>query len=268
MKIVLRDDDTCFYTKPEELETAFSGLEDVPISISVIPFAAYEHRGTFPYKNCVQRTDFPDIEENQELVSYLKQKLDSGKYELLLHGIHHQYKENGNGEWITEMRSLPYSAMRAGIIRGKRHLEAIFSTRITAFVGPSNDISADCAAILDELGINTNYMVFKKINRRITLVNVVNYLRCNVYRVVKGGRYAGVLCYRNHKEVCSFPFEGYEQARRLYTKCRQAGHPLVLYTHYWSLIEDVAEKEALIRFVQWATENGAEFVKMNQIWEN
>ena len=55
MKIALRDDDTCFYTKPSELEEAFEGL-NIPISLSVVPFTVFSHAGTYPYgKNCLNR---------------------------------------------------------------------------------------------------------------------------------------------------------------------------------------------------------------------
>jgi hypothetical protein len=175
MKIILRDDDTCFYTDPNELEQAFADIPDVPISLSIIPFAAYEHRGTFPYKSKNKLSGYPDIALNQQLVSYLKEKLAAGKFSILLHAINHEYRILQSNEWETEMQYLPTEEILRGIASGKRHLEQIFDTSIKTFIGPSNDITTQCAIALEKLGLNTNYVVCKKFNRCASIHNLLNY---------------------------------------------------------------------------------------------
>ena len=267
MNVILRDDDTCFYTKPSDLEAAFGGLPAVPVSLSVVPFAAYEHRGTYPFRPEEPREGYADIADNQPLVSYLNEQFASGRYCLMLHGIHHEYHPRGDGEWDTEMRVLPYSRILEGILDGKRHLEQLFGREISTFIGASNDISADCEAALDEIGLHTNYMIYKKFNRRFNLHNVLNYLRANIYRAFTHKRYAGVLRCRRHCEVLSFPFENLEQMKECYRKCKESGHPLVVYTHYWSLNANPGEKAELAAFVNWAMADGADFITMNELWK-
>lgn len=267
MKVILRDDDTCFYTTPAELEAAFGDLPNVPISISVIPYAAYEHRGTFPFHTVAPVEGYADIADNQLLVDYLKKQVGCGRFSLMLHGIHHEYHPSSEGEWDTEMQYLPYDKIYQGILAGKKHLEQLFGIDISTFIGASNDISANCATALDEIGLHTNYMVYRKLNRRFSYHNVVNYLLCNIYRAVTHRRYSGVLRYNKHCEISSYPFESLNQMKDCYFQCKKAGHPLVVYTHYWSLNSQPAEKAELMDFVNWAIADGADFITMDQLWE-
>ena len=266
MKIVLRDDDTCFYTTPEELEMAFGDLHNVPISISVVPYAAFEHMGTYPYSGATAVEGYPDIADNVSLVEYLREKCYQGRFEIMMHALHHEYRKTATQGWITEMRCLSYEQMRKLINQGREHLESVFGSKITTFIGPSNDIPADCAYVLDQLGLHTNYMVFKKFNRKVSLYNIANYLRCNIFYAVTRKRYTGVLRYKNHQEICSYPFEGYEQMRKIYQRCKESNTPLVIYTHYWSLNKNQTEKQEYIKFIEWALNDGAEFIKMGQLW--
>ena len=42
------------------------------------------------------------LDENKKLVEFLKEGMKNNKYEVLLHGINHEYKLEDN-EWIPEM---------------------------------------------------------------------------------------------------------------------------------------------------------------------
>lgn len=266
MKIVFRDDDTCYYTDPSELESAFGDLPSIPLSLSVVPFAAYTHAGTCPYIGTKAAEKYPDIAGNQPLVSYLKEGIQQGKYELMLHGIHHEYYKTDADTWKTEMRFISPNELQKGISEGVKHLERVFDVKISTFIGPSNDIPADCAEILDNLGLHTNYMVTKQVNRRFTMNNIFNYLRSNIFRLFTGHRYSEVLQYKNHQEICSFPFEHYDQMVQQYNICKEYNQPLVIYTHYWNLNQNSNQKEEFNQFVNWVIKDGAEPVFMSQLW--
>lgn len=241
-------------------------MPDVPISISVIPYAAYEYRGTFPYKSVPPVEGYADIADNQALVSYLKKQTTSGRFSLMLHAINHEYHLRPDGEWDTEMQILPYQRIYDGILAGKNHLEQLFDVSISTFIGASNDISANCAAALDKIGLHTNYTVHRKFNRRFSIYNIANYLLCNTYRAVTHTRYAGVLRYHRHCEISSYPFEGLCKMKNRYKQCKKAGHPLVVYTHYWSLNSRPEEKAEFLEFINWVIADGAEFITMDQLW--
>lgn len=268
MKIVLRDDDTCYYTHPEELIAAFDDLYNIPISLSVIPFATYKHAETNPFFPHKEAGKYMDIAENVELVRFLQKKVIDNHFEIMLHGIHHEYRNNCGHDWKTEMQFYTTEELVRIFSMCKKHLETLFNQTIGTFIGPSNDISPNCAAALDYLGLNTNYTVSKKFNRLIAYDNVSNYLRCNLYKLLTAKRYRYPLKYRNHMEIASVPFENYEQIIKIYNECRTIEVPLVMYTHYWSLNKSIAEKRELSRFVSYALSDGAEFVTMKYIWNN
>lgn len=267
MKIVLRDDDTCFYTDPEELECAFQGLSNIPISLSLIPYAAYEHAGTFPYVKKHQIAEYADILGNQSLVEYLTNQVQQLRFELMLHGIHHEYRKNSKNQWETEMRYNSEKEIFDGVLSGKKHLEQAFGVNISTFIGPSNDISSACVKTIDNLGLHTNYIINKKFDRPLSVDNVFNYAKCNIFYLLTGERYAGVLSYKNHKEICSFEFKEFSQMISIYQICNKYNYPLVIYTHYWDLNTDFPKRVELESFIKWAIEDGATPVFMSQLWE-
>ena len=99
MKFAIRDDDTAYFTRPEELERAYDFLEKGPVSLSVIPFAVPCHeKGVRPYGEDIPFGYYP-VGENPELVSYLRKN----DYDLMLHGYSHEYRQI-DGTWYPEMR--------------------------------------------------------------------------------------------------------------------------------------------------------------------
>lgn len=50
MKFAIRDDDTCFFTKPSDLEKAYDFIDKGCISLSVVPYTVPIHKDdVFPY---------------------------------------------------------------------------------------------------------------------------------------------------------------------------------------------------------------------------
>ena len=49
MIIAIRDDDTSFFTKPQELEEAYDFITEGCISLSVVPFSVPYHKQSKPY---------------------------------------------------------------------------------------------------------------------------------------------------------------------------------------------------------------------------
>ena len=92
MKFAIRDDDTSYFTAPEELEKAYDFIKEGCISLSVVPNTVYTHKNTvFPYGKDNLCGEF-DISRNKELVDYLKQNKKENRYDILLHGYNHEYK--------------------------------------------------------------------------------------------------------------------------------------------------------------------------------
>lgn len=185
MKIALRDDDTCFYTRPEELEYAFEGL-NIPISLSVVPFAVFSHAGTYPYgpESLALKERYADVVENSSLVDYIKKGIAHGRYEVSLHGVHHEYFTGHGTEWVPETEYHDLKWLLANIDSSRKHLESVFDVDIQTFVAPSNAVSDACAMALDELGMNTNFTLNKHFMRSVSVPYLRNYILSNRFTVL------------------------------------------------------------------------------------
>ncbi len=260
MKIAIRDDDTSYYTRPEQLESAFIGLDNIPISLSVVPFAVKEHMGLNIYGEIDNHNKYSDIELNKELVDYIKKGIKQGRFEVIQHGINHEYRKESNGLWRAETEYLKKEELKRKIEVSKAHLEKIFEVKLNIFAAPSNAVSTICSEVLDDLGINVNCVVGRLMKRKISLYYILNYLKSNLFKLVTGQRYGGVLKYSNHKELNINDFKDFDTTWKLYNECKKYQFPMIIYTHYWDLNSDINKKEELKKFIKMATEDGAETV--------
>src|SRR5882672_7089980 len=90
MKVALRDDDTCYFTAPEELERVYDGLwQRIPVCLATVPFATGYERPGIAREHWHDRQAFaPD--RNPELVDALKHYVDHGRATIALHGYTHE----------------------------------------------------------------------------------------------------------------------------------------------------------------------------------
>jgi len=147
MKILIRDDDINYFTDAEILEEIYSNVwgKNIYVYFGVIPFQKGEKSGQVPEE--FQDTDkiFP-VEENKQLIQFLREKAKKGKVKIALHGYHHK-NENGKAEFFsgTEL----YMKMK----EGKNYLEKIFDSEVNYFIPPHNEISRSGvkAAIKNEM---------------------------------------------------------------------------------------------------------------------
>lgn len=258
MKIAIRDDDTSFYTTPQELEEAFADLEGFPISLSVVPFAVSEHAGTKPYGDVVEHGKYAPIGDNKELVGYIKERISIGQFEIVQHGINHEYREKTDGMWVPETEFLEEYQLIEKIGAGREYLEEVFGQRIEVFAAPSNAVTSQCASALDKLSLHTNSLFSKYFTRKFSLEYLSCYVKCNLFKLVTRTRYGGVLNFKNHKEITTFEFISYEQAIDIYHKYKNYHFPIIFYTHYWDLFRDNEKKKQLTRFIKEAIADGSE----------
>src|ERR1700730_8640881 len=92
----IRDDDTSFFTRPEELEVIYRPLwGQIPISLAVVPFTVAAHRIKVFSTSAPEGQTFP-FGETSELVTYLEERVQRRQIEIMLHGFTHQYQKS---EW-------------------------------------------------------------------------------------------------------------------------------------------------------------------------
>ena len=265
MRFAIRDDDTSYFTMPKELEKAYGFLKSSPVSLSVVPYTVASHKNIiFPYGENKKERQY-QIGENNELISYLKQGVQQGNYEILMHGITHEYKQI-NGDWISEMIWKDKEMLSKEISSGKIYLESLIQCDIKVFVAPNNHIDAKAISVLEDLEMDYSGIIQHK-DRLINGKYIKNYLFRWGYRALKGVPYGGVLYFGGHKELIAYPIGNFERLKKEYKLCKEKGNPFVIYTHYWDVIKTTETSENLKRIISYILEDGAELVKLSDCYK-
>jgi len=132
----IRDDDTCYFTQPAQLESCYEGIWDTcPVSLSIVPFHACTKSGAVPKKYWEGSKVFP-LERNRELVQFLRDGIERGRICATLHGYHHRDEFDGY-EFVAG------DDLAGKVLEGKRYLEDLLGQPIGAFVPPHNSLGRD-----------------------------------------------------------------------------------------------------------------------------
>lgn len=264
MIAAIRDDDTSYWTDPQDLEEAYKEIwaNKIPISLSVIPFAVKSHH-LGDWNNFFQEQSLKAIGENPDLIKFLSDKLKENKVFLMLHGFSHQYKVTGNKKdkailatrenlallrsdrkvtplvWFGEYNWKDYPQLKDETKRGKDYLEDLFHQKITVFVPPSNDISSGAAKAVAENGLNiSGTMRISKFNRSLDFYSIRNWTLKLLWRMKYNCVYPYVMSYGTHKELSAFgliPNLAFQELREKIDLCRKKDAPFVMATHHWEV---------------------------------
>jgi len=147
MQFCIRDDDTSFFTSPEQLEHAYGELTQWgPISLAVVPFHRAGTSKGVPAKYR-GRWSIPPLHENRSLVDFLRRGIAAGRYEAMLHGYYHdepdrRYEFQGGDDLVRRVTD------------GRKYLEDLLGTKIRVFVPPRNGIGRDGLLAIAKEGLH------------------------------------------------------------------------------------------------------------------
>jgi hypothetical protein len=134
MYFCIRDDDTSFFTTPNELEKAYGEITLYgPVSLAVVPFHRAGTSKGVPEKFRGRWTIHP-LHENTDLVSYLRQRVSEGRFEIMLHGYHHDEPDR-------QFEFVAGNDLPERVSAGRKYLEDLLDARIRIFVAPRNGIA-------------------------------------------------------------------------------------------------------------------------------
>lgn len=143
----LRDDDTSYFTSPDELEEAYGEVtRRGPVSLAVVPYFRGGISKGIPDRYRCTWKEYP-LHENRELVDYLKEGIRQSKYEIMLHGLYHD-EQDGRPEFAAR------EGLDERVREGRRYLESLLDTRIRVFVPPHNFISRQGLTAVRKEGLN------------------------------------------------------------------------------------------------------------------
>jgi len=147
MHFCIRDDDTSFFTEPDALEQLYGEVTRWgPVSLAVVPFHRAGTSKAVPasYRG---RWSVHPLHKNRRLVHYLQRGVEEGRFEIMLHGYHHDEPER-----LFEFARGADLDIRVG--DGKKYLEDLLGARVRVFVPPRNGIGRDGLRAIARHGLN------------------------------------------------------------------------------------------------------------------
>lgn len=242
-KFAIRDDDTMFYTKPEELEYCYDGIFNIcPISLSVVPFLL-PRKPNLPYNTQFWVAEGPNkpLGENVALVSWLKARLARGQVSITLHGYEHDIPskiEFGTGD---------YAGLKYKVLEGKSYLEKLLDTQIRVFVPPQNQLSQAGLEAVVSAGLNICPVQPMRIKRSRRMYN---FLLQRWYVTLRKMQPPHPLFFGSHYEIPMHhlgPRANLRTLEEALKKQAQAGGLFVLALHYWEADEKLADSDHTLK---------------------
>jgi len=269
MKLAIRDDDTCYFTDPADLERVYHDVWDrVPVCLATVPFAIGYERVGIPREHWHDGEAFA-LERNSALTSFLKSLVRSNRATIALHGYTHQDYPDG-----FEFQSAPDPQHR--VDHGLHYLRDTLGATLSIFVPPHNAMSKRGLAAVGSAGLNIlgSFLSFRPSMRPWDYMTPANWLRISQFRRSTGRTkadrliYPHVLRYANHSEFgCHslIPGTTVKELTDAFREAKNAGGDFCLATHYWEV--DTAMKNVLLKFLDYAgRERDVRFVAAEELF--
>jgi hypothetical protein len=134
--VLIRDDDTNFFTSTKMLESIYSTAwsKGFKVCLSIVPFQRGINDGSVP-PDMRKSGKYYYFADNRDLVFYLQDRISTGQIEVLQHGLSHDYSNGMRGEYGGELDKSEDTK------RGKDMLEQALGLEPKFFVPPGEDIS-------------------------------------------------------------------------------------------------------------------------------
>ncbi len=254
MKFAIRDDDTCYFTDPADLERVYHDVWDVvPVCLATVPFAIGYERAGIPREHWHDGEAFA-LDRNEPLTEFLKTLVAGKRATIALHGYTHQDYPDG-----FEFQAAPDLEQR--VSGGLAYFGETLGARPSVFVPPHNAMSKCGLAAVGEAGLNIlgSFLSFRPSMRPWDYMTPANWLRISQFRRNSGRTksdrliYPHVLRYADHAEFgCHslIPGTTVGELTTAFEEARAAGGDFCLATHYWEV--DAAMKSVLLRFLDYA----------------
>ena len=267
MRFAIRDDDTNYFTKPQDLIENYSKVWDLcPVSLSVVPFHGCTKSRAIPLKYWSGQRNFP-IGENTELVEFLRSKIKENKISIMLHGYSH--KDNPDGyEFVTG------NNLFNKVKEGKRYLENLFDIEIRTFVPPHNALSKQGLKAVVENGLNiVGNLSFRK--RPLEIRTIVNYAKKKYFQVKWENIYPHALDFGDYKEIGAHslvPLVTLEKLKSEFDFAYKIEGDFILATHYWEFYamqeyEPMTMGEVFHQFFDYVRQfDGVRFCKVDDLF--
>lgn len=266
---VIRDDDTCGFTKPEEIQACYEDIwSEVPVSLSVTPYRIPGNDRNLPDYLMGCNDVFP-LHENTALMQMLKEQINYNRIDISLHGYHHLCYD-GLPEYVGGTELFRKTK------EGRTYLERLFEIDVISFVPPHNSIGLSGQAAISAAHMNlVNVQSLLSSKRRsVTARTLIHAPAFYWHKKVRRQRYPYILNLGDHKEVeyCTVgPGSHREALLRELDYCCDMDGIFVLSTHYHAF-DKVTPDGHTVRSVVYSlidrvmTKKNVNFLGINSIW--
>ena len=232
MEFCIRDDDTSCFTTPEQLETVYGEISTHgPVSLAVVP---YHRAGTSKGvpEQLRRRGTIHALGDNRPLVEYLRDGVSKGRYEVMLHGYHHD-ESDGRAEFADR------SDLAQRVSRGRKYLEDLLGTSVRVFVPPGNTIGAAGLRAIAREGLHLGGTAGVRGGWCLTSAATwKTWLRLRQWRKSGGLGVPWILDLRDHREIpgnAVTPAADFEYNQARFDTALTMGGVFCLATHYWEM---------------------------------
>ena len=274
MKFLIRDDDPCAMTRPDELEDCWSEVwGQVPVGFSVTPFRVPGNSEHVPERFRGSEEAMP-LDENEEMVACLRDLVESGRAYVAMHGYHHTNPE-GQPEYVAA------DNLEEKTRHGRRYLEALLGCEIRTFVPPNNGLGMEGFQAVARAGMNVinNQPYARMLGFPGSPSAAADFL---------GGAWTALARRTGRRSVHSVQsFSGFMQApyqtvgpstdvaalERAFETCREEGGTFILATHYHAFDRRLPGGErvgdVVLGFIDRALSLGnVEFPTYDEVWDS
>lgn len=252
MPILIRDDDTNFFTRSDMLESIYSKAwnEGFKISLSVVPFQKGIDDVCVPPQ--MRKTElFYSIANNERLIKLIKNKIQDRSVEILQHGFSHSIKDS-RGEFGDSGSSIiSLKEQRTNIEYGRNIIRQTFGIEPRFFTPPHDDISKrNLELVIQELGMIPVYgqSIFHDFFRSTYIPNLLKQFvaKAIIHRYGKSGfiiplniqileKSKGIILSLPFMEIIK-PRSSYESLldmlSRIISACSYIRTPICILNHY------------------------------------
>jgi len=272
MIIAIRDDDTCYFTKPQQLQSVYGPYWDAcPITLSIIPFVdarIKSQEALIPPEYQGTPKQYP-VGRNEELTAFLRDQLERKRIGISMHGYSH-LNENGKPEFESD------HDFSDKVVRGKEYLEKLFERKITVFTAPNNSMSRKSAKAVIDAGMNivTAYG-FYPWERPMNYKTIRSFLHLFIHylRHQRNYPYPWLFDCGTHKEhacaVISMKSR-FEQLKDCFDFLRNKNANMCIATHYAGMYRMTEPRKVFYEFMDYALSNyrqEIQFVTADKLFE-
>ena len=271
MRFAIRDDDTSYFTRPEELDKLWGGfLPYVPVSLAVVPVSLEPFHLGDPERFYQGAKQHP-LRDNPELVAWLRAHLGNGSIAVMCHGYSHEYRRTGPSGLEQEYVWKPFDRLKRETAEGKQQLETALGREITTFVPPGNGISG---AGLDAVrlcfsNVLTTLPLRRPQDLRPDRQHLAAYARRFYYQLRHGiANPFGDQLRGLHliPSVSVTEHTTWEEIRDKMLRCHRLNANFIAAVHYWEVDQRI--KDLLWRLVDLAQTMNCEFRTCPEMFDN